>query len=237
MNKYDYSENKYCECGKLITNKSKKCNSCAFKGENASGYIDGRSLKKYYCECGNKITNDNALYGNGLCRSCSQKNRFGNIEKEHCKDCNKELINSRAIRCHSCEMKRRYIQNPELIKNSIKNLPTDNKKEKHYNWQNGKSFEEYPMEFNSELKEQIRERDKYECQNCGMTEEEHIIVNGQVLHIHHIDYNKKNCNKTNLITTCQQCNIRANFNKKYWIEFYTNKIRGIDVQLSTKTES
>ena len=24
MNKYDYSENKYCECGKLITNKSKK---------------------------------------------------------------------------------------------------------------------------------------------------------------------------------------------------------------------
>ena len=60
-----------------------------------------------------------------------------------------------------------------------------------------------------------------QCQNCGMTEEEHLIVKGRVLDIHHIDYNKQNCQKSNLITACQVCNIRANFNRDYWYAYFT----------------
>ena len=64
----------------------------------------------------------------------------------------------------------------------------------------------------------IRQRDDYKCQNCGMTEKEHIIVLGEVLTIHYIDYNKKNCKEDNLISLCRQCNSRANFNRKEWIK-------------------
>ncbi len=74
------------------------------------------------------------------------------------------------------------------------------------------------------LKDQIRKRDNYTCQNCDMTEEEHIIVLGEVLSVHHIDYNKKNCNKNNLISLCRQCNARVNFNRKYWKEYFEIKI-------------
>ena len=56
-----------------------------------------------------------------------------------------------------------------------------------------------------------------------MTEEEHVIVYGSNLHIHHIDYNKTNCNKNNLITLCVACNGKANFNRDYWLNFYNKK--------------
>jgi hypothetical protein len=53
-----------------------------------------------------------------------------------------------------------------------------------------------------------------------MTEEEHLIVIGTALTIHHIDYNKQNCNEENLITLCKGCNTRANYNKDYWLIKY-----------------
>ena len=57
-----------------------------------------------------------------------------------------------------------------------------------------------------------------------MTEEEHLIVLGKVLIVHHIDYNKKNCNENNLITLCLWCNIRANYNRKSWITYFKSLI-------------
>ena len=88
-------------------------------------------------------------------------------------------------------------------------------------WLDGRSYEPYPQEWSEKLRESIRKRDNYECQNCGMTEEEHLIVYGQVLEIHHIDYNKQNCNEDNLITLCKQCNIRVNKNQDYWFAYFT----------------
>src|SRR4030067_2613787 len=44
------------------------------------------------------------------------------------------------------------------------------KREKHWNWQGGKSFEPYNLEFNKDLKEVIRNRDMRKCQLCGRTE-------------------------------------------------------------------
>jgi hypothetical protein len=92
-------------------------------------------------------------------------------------------------------------------------------------WIDGSSYQDYPSQFTEVLREQIRERDNHECQNCGITEEEHLIIYGRMIEVHHIDYNKENCNKDNLITTCKQCNLRANTNRPYWQEFYTNKIK------------
>lgn len=91
---------------------------------------------------------------------------------------------------------------------------------KHYNWQGGISCEPYCDAWtDKEYKEDIKNRDNYQCQNHNCRK------NSQILTIHHIDYNKKNCHPNNLITLCNSCNCRANFNRGYWKQFYQNTIR------------
>jgi hypothetical protein len=97
--------------------------------------------------------------------------------------------------------------------------------EKNPNWLGGLESQGYAYEFNEILKRKIRQRDNYECQNCGMTEEEHLAEYNENLHIHHIDYNKMNCNEDNLLTLCLKCNIKANYNRKYWTEYFTKGIK------------
>lgn len=80
------------------------------------------------------------------------------------------------------------------------------------NWKGGLSFEPYGPEFNNGLKEEIRERDNHLCQLCGKTQEE----NGRRLDVHHIDYDKKNCDLSNLISLCWGCNTKTNFNREFW---------------------
>ena len=95
--------------------------------------------------------------------------------------------------------------------------------DKNYNWKGGLSVELYPLEFNDELKEKIRKRDDYECQMCGMQEEEHILVCSQRMPIHHIDYVKNNSCENNLITLCNQCHGRTNYNRDYWLDYFLTK--------------
>jgi hypothetical protein len=133
-------------------------------------------------------------------------------KKYYCISCGKEISRHSGLngggKCQHCEM----TQRPKLLG------------ENHPGWNNGSSFEPYTKDFTEQLKESIRDRDNHECQNCGMTEEEHLIVYGRILYVHHIDYNKKNCKEDNLITTCFGCNNRANFNRDYWQKIYQNKI-------------
>lgn len=82
----------------------------------------------------------------------------------------------------------------------------------------------YGVEWTDILKESIRKRDNFTCQICGMVEEEHLIVMGESLNVHHIDYNKKNCILINLISLCRQCHTRTNFNRDYWKEILVNKL-------------
>jgi len=87
--------------------------------------------------------------------------------------------------------------------------------EKHWNWQNGKSFEPYSPEFNKEKKTQVLERDNYKCQNPNC---EHL---SEGLDVHHIDYNKQNNSLDNLTTLCDSCHTKTNFNRQYWIDYYS----------------
>ncbi len=91
----------------------------------------------------------------------------------------------------------------------------------HYNWKGGKSFEPYTSAFTKQLKQKIKGRDDYTCQLCGMTEEDYF----QKLSIHHIDYNKDNCDTSNLITLCRSCNAKANFKRKYWSNLFKEKVQ------------
>lgn len=81
---------------------------------------------------------------------------------------------------------------------------------KNPSWKGGKSFEPYTIDWTQTLKRSIRERDHYICQLCSQYENT----------VHHIDYNKKNCNPNNLITLCRGCNGRVNFNRKHWTNYF-----------------
>jgi len=80
------------------------------------------------------------------------------------------------------------------------------KGEKNPSWQGGKSFEPYTLDWEIKRKT-VRKRDGYICQLCGKY---------PALDVHHIDYDKKNCNPENLITLCRTCHIKTNFNRDSW---------------------
>lgn len=80
----------------------------------------------------------------------------------------------------------------------------------HFNWKDGSSYKPYSTDWNKTLKRSIRERDNYICQSCSQY--------GNV--VHHIDYDKKNCNPDNLITLCSRCHCKTNFNRPYWTSYF-----------------
>lgn len=77
-------------------------------------------------------------------------------------------------------------------------------------WKGGRSFIPYTIDWTRTLKRSIRERDKYICQIC----------NDYGNYVHHIDYDKKNCNPNNLITLCHSCHSKTNINRQSWIEYF-----------------
>jgi hypothetical protein len=74
------------------------------------------------------------------------------------------------------------------------------RKENHWNWQGGKSFEQYPEEWTKELRLSIFARDNYTCSHCN--------IRGGSLVVHHEDENKHNCFPTNLTTLHRSCHGR-----------------------------
>lgn len=82
-------------------------------------------------------------------------------------------------------------------------------------WKGGISCEPYCFEWSSkEFKDYIKERDGYKCLNPD------CFGNIYRLNVHHVDYNKKNCEPENLITLCTSCNSRANFNRAWHKDWY-----------------
>jgi len=86
--------------------------------------------------------------------------------------------------------------------------------EKNYFWKGGLSYEPYSVEWTETLKKSIRERDHYICQLCSK----------DGYPVHHIDYDKKNCDPKNLITLCEKCHRKTNDNRNYWITYFKNKL-------------
>ncbi len=87
--------------------------------------------------------------------------------------------------------------------------------ENHPNWLGGYRLSDYCDAWKDKIyKEDLRKRDNNICQNpyCYKT--------ALRLHIHHIDYNKKNCHPSNLITICVSCNSRANKDRDWHTKWY-----------------
>jgi len=66
-------------------------------------------------------------------------------------------------------------------------------------WMGG--IKEYSFDFNNRLKEEIRMINNNECFLCHKTEKENKVK----LSVHHIDYDKNNSEKNNLVPLCISC--------------------------------
>ena len=173
------------------------------------------------------------------CDVCDEKTPFGTLRTGYHQFC--------SVKCHNIAQTGITFSRKEHIKkyciicsSEFEVMPcfgyyktcSDECRKKHYtnlrsgknnpSWLGGKSFEIYGKEFNKELKQKIRKRDNYTCQECGYTEEQL----GYNLHIHHINYIKKNNDESNLISLCKSCHSKTNFNRRDWIKYYKNKLGG-----------
>lgn len=89
---------------------------------------------------------------------------------------------------------------------------------KHYGIKDFNKFkkslkEEYPDIFYDEnFRFNIIKEQNYICGVCGTDLKD---VNA---HLHHIDYNKQNCRKDNLVFLCPRCHGKTNFERHFWKE-------------------
>jgi 5-methylcytosine-specific restriction endonuclease McrA len=103
------------------------------------------------------------------------------------------------------------------ISDSTKGIPHYNQRgENSGSWKGGISYFPYSVDWTEDLKRVIRKRDNYTCRLCG--KEPAICV-------HHIDYDKKNCNLDNLITLCESCHPKTNYNRDKWLEYFNKNLQ------------
>jgi hypothetical protein len=103
----------------------------------------------------------------------------------------------------------------------------------NHNWLGGVSYEPYcEIWQDKDYKRSILKRDGDTCQRCGITNMLSLLIHGKRLTVHHIDYDKKNCHPTNLITLCNSCNPKSNYNRDLHsrtyrdiIKVYSSKLR------------
>jgi 5-methylcytosine-specific restriction endonuclease McrA len=136
-------------------------------------------------------------WGNNMAQESIEKMRQSLTGKKQSPELVKRRFDARAGYKHSLETK-------------IK-IGGANSGEGNGNWLGGISREPYALIWGSRLfKGTIRARDNHQCQNPDCRGK------CDILSIHHIDYDKKNCDPKNLITLCRSCNGRANANRDFW---------------------
>jgi len=224
MEKYKIIKRTASEAYKLTNNFKAKNKVNCFYCNKVLEVIPSRTLRTKYFFCNREHY--------GLWCSKYKRNENGTNYKglkiKYCEVCGKELSESSKYNkpkcCRSCAHEGRITS--EKTKRKI----SATLKNKHLVgelssvWKGGSSKLAYTFEFNKQLKTQIRFRDNYICQFCGISENEQLFVYGSVLSIHHIDYNKGNNSSANLISLCTHCHQKTNGSREYWKNFYQKKI-------------
>ena len=77
----------------------------------------------------------------------------------------------------------------------------------------------YPREFRK-IKPFIRNRDSYKCIMCD---------SGDNLEVHHINYDKQDCNDLNLVTLCKRCHTLTHYERPFWEQVFTGLNSGCKI--------
>lgn len=195
---------KLCDLEKRKTC-SIKCKSIYIKGNNNP-----------YIKVSHKYTGENSpLWKEKVKKVCIQCNDTFYVKPSHA-----HLRKSCSKKCYSLWMS---------VHNTGENNPNYGKSigalDKNPNWKGGLSFLSYPPVFNKKLKQEIKDRDGYNCKLCYKSEEQQKIETNQRLPIHHIDYNKQNCDPLNLTVLCVSCNSKVNFKREYYTQLLSEMVQ------------
>jgi len=190
-----------CGCGKTTKKKYAPGHNLRIRNhmKNIPAELHPMHGKHHTAETKNKIS------ANKKGKTCGENNPF--YGKKHTEETLEKIKVASKNMWKSSEHRENFI-----FKNSGKN---------HWHWKGGRFIKKYPKEWTKELRETIKYRDNFKCQNSGC---DNIVT---TLNIHHIDYNIKNCHVENLITVCASCNVKANHKKNYWFNYYKIKIYNI----------
>ena len=160
---------------------------------------------KYKCkECGAEITKGKAN-GMCLCRICWRRQN----DKKNAKKIKRQSLarRNKNPEKYTAYRKKWRAENPERSK-MLDDLSRDRKR------------------FGGN-KQKALERDNFQCQECGMTQEQHFILYNHSLAVHHIDGKGHDCvvknnDLDNLITLCFRCHmlVHKNPDKKTIKEFF-----------------
>ena len=74
---------------------------------------------------------------------------------------------------------------------------------------------EYDFGWCKELREEIKKRDRNRCTIC---------TSRKNLRVHHVDHNKKNSSRNNLVTLCVSCHMKVHYNMGYRGRFLQNLV-------------
>ena len=180
-------------CAVFIMNPDKRKNN---KGAFGRHWKLSKRTKKRQCIAAQKRGNS----GNGF-----KKGHIDFVSLKSRKQAGKKISKVRMGHSTSEKMKeilRNLKKGTKLSEESKRKISEANSGKNHWNWQDGKSFEPYTTDWTQTLKRSIRERDHYICQLCGKPQED------RALSVHHIDYDKENCNPNNLISLCRSCHMK-----------------------------
>lgn len=81
----------------------------------------------------------------------------------------------------------------------------------------------YSPEWINSLRKRIRRRDNLQCQLCS--------TRTRPLHVHHIDYNKANCQDSNLITLCDVCHKKTLRHTHDWFLLFSGRMRTLPLNV------
>jgi len=192
----------YCvDCGKETKGKGLRCYSCSNKINKKGKSSWSKGLTK---ETDERVRKN----GEAISKALKGKHHTEGARRKMSKAQKGE--NNPMFGKHHTEKTKKKMSKGHKGKHYPK-LSKACKGENNPNFNNWSSRFPYNVnDWTCDLKKFIRERDDYQCQFCGIKE------NGRKHSVHHIDYDKQNCSKENLITLCLSHNMKANFGKNKW---------------------
>ena len=205
---------RYCiDCNKRISNRAKRCKSCS------SRHLYKRTIGKQLSE--DEKTRFISKLSNA--KIGKKNHRWG-----------KEVLQSTREKI-SEKLKIAYIEGRKEVWSSGLKIPMNVKIKSSCSqrnigiddWNCFSKYEKYPEEFYRKRKD-IMLRDKNICAIC------YEDLTNRNIHIHHINYNKKDNSNNNLITFCSCCHGKTNGNRKFWEIKLKNK-NGLNKQGDTLT--
>lgn len=189
---------------------SQNCASNGYKLK-ANEFFDNR-YKEVNCLVCNKLMkipiNSTKKCCSKVCSGLIKRNRI----KLECSNCNKEIIRTPALINKTNFCSKSCQDEYHRLRMKGKDNPR---------WEGGISNDEYPFEWNAKLKLGIKTRDNFTCCKCGLVKK----GNNVKLDVHHIDKDKNNCNKDNLITLCHTCHMQyhSQTQGKLYLKYTSNE--------------